>query len=453
MAIHVTKNSGTSVVDLTHGVIWKQIIAFFMPVFLGSLFQEFYSVADAIIIGHFAGKRALASVEATIVLCRMFINFFVGVSSGATVIISQHFGAKRDEDLRKAIHTATAFAMSIGLGLSVICTAAAPLLLGVMHLPDEIWDMSVTYSRVYFAGSLVSLVYNMGTGILRALGDSKTPFRYLVISCFINIILDCLFVIVFKTDVLGVALATVIAQTVSAVLVIMKLARLPGSCKLQLSKMRLNKIQLGKILKVGLPVGLQGLAYSITNTIIQAKLNLFGTNVIAAWGVYARMDAFMWISLEGFGIASCTFVAQNYGAKKMDRVRSSIRSNMVISLAFSLLYSAFLLPACRHLAAIFINDKEVIRICCEMVYIITPFYATYCVTEVFSGAIRGTGESTKPMIITLIGTCVLRLIWIYGVLRGNMRMQTLIAVYPITWIITSFMFVVYYMHIRRKGRI
>lgn len=439
--------------DLTHGVIWKQIIAFFLPLFLGSLFQEFYSVADAIIIGHFAGKRALASIEATAALCRMFINFFVGVSSGATVIIAQYFGARRDEDLQKAIHTAMAFAISAGLGLSVICSAAAPALLRIMNIPAEIWDMSVTYSRVYFAGSMVSLVYNMGTGILRALGDSKTPFRYLVVSCFINIILDCLFVIVFKADVLGVALATVIAQTVSAVLVTRKLAGLSESCALHLRKIGFNKIQLGKIMRIGLPIGLQGLAYSITNIIIQSKLNIFGTDVIAAWGVYSRMDALMWISMEGFGISSCTFVAQNYGAGNSERVRKSIKSNLVVSLLFSSLYSALLMPACKHIARIFINDQEVIRICCEMVFIITPFYAAYCFTEILSGAVRGTGESTKPMLIILFGICVLRLIWIYGVLRDSMKMQTLIAVYPITWIITSLMFVVYYMYIRRKGRI
>lgn len=439
--------------DLTTGVIWKQILVFFAPVFLGSLFQQLYNATDAMIIGRFVGKEALASIESTSVICRMFVNFFVGVSSGATVVISQHYGAKDGKSLSEAVHTAMTFAGIAGLALSVLCTVFVPFLLRMMNIPDEIWQRAVTYSRVFFAGSLVSLIYNMGTGILRAIGDSRTPFNYLVVSCLLNIVLDCLFVLVFKWDVFGVALATVIAQLVSAVLIIMKLARLKGNCRLTLSKLGMEPGQLKKIVRIGIPIGLQGLAYSITNILIQSHLNAFGTNVIASWGIYGKIDSLVWMMLEGFGIASGTFVAQNYGAGNSGRVHRIVRTCLWMGIATVSGYSILLLFFSRYMALLFINDKAVIDLCCWMVSVISPFYLTYCFTEVLSGAIRGTGESIGPMVITLIGTCLFRIIWMFTVVPELPGLLPIIILYPITWILTSAMLMIYYFSRKKRGLI
>ncbi|MDD2232511.1 MAG: MATE family efflux transporter [Sphaerochaetaceae bacterium] len=444
-------SSGT---DLTEGVIWKQVLLFFLPVFLGSLFQQLYTATDAVIIGHFAGKEALASIESTTVLCRMFVNFFVGVSSGATVVISQYFGAKRSESLSDAIHTAMAFAIAAGAFISVVCTVLTPNLLEIMNIPPEIKQRSITYARVFFSGSLVSLIYNMGTGILRAIGDSRTPFKYLVVSCILNIILDCLFVIVFKWGVFGVAIATVIAQGVSAVLILAKLHSLAGPCRMDFRKLRFNGTELGKIIKVGLPIGLQGLAYSATNIIIQSTLNAFGTDTIASWGIYGKIDSLVWMILEGFGIASSTFVAQNYGAGKTDRVRKSIGTCLRLSVAFSAGYGILLVFLSRYFAMIFITDENVIDLCCWMVSIIAPFYWTYSFSEVLSGAIRGTGQSIGPMLLTMVGTCLFRIIWMFTVVPNHPNdLLPVVVLYPITWILTSLMFIAYYFHRRRAGLI
>lgn len=431
--------------QITQGVIWKQLLLFFFPILLGTFFQQLYNTVDAVIVGNFVGKEALAAVGgATGTLINLIVGFFVGLSSGATVIISQFFGARRAKETSQAVHTAMALAIAAGAVFMVVGIAAAPWALRAMGTPADIMEHAVVYLRVYFAGMIFSLVYNIGSGILRAIGDSKRPLYFLIVCSLLNLVLDLLFVLVFRWGVLGVALATTISQVVSGILVVLSLTRSQEIYQLRLREIRFEPAILRDIVRIGLPAGLQSVMYSASNIIIQASVNSFGTDTIAAWTAYGKIDGLYWMMMGAFGVSITTFTGQNFGAQRYDRVRKSTRVCLALSMGATIVMSGILLVSGEIIFRLFTQDAAVITRGMELLKLLVPFYFTYVCIEILSGAVRGTGDSLIPMIITCVGVCVLRVVWIFAVVPLRHTVGMVAMSYPVTWVITSVIFIIYY---------
>ena len=438
--VHQTKN------EITEGVIWKQLLLFFFPILLGTFFQQLYNTIDSVIVGQFVGKEALASVGGSSAqIVSLVVGFFTGLSSGAAVTIAQFTGAKKEETANAGLHNAYAIAAAGGIALTFIGILTAPFMLRLMNTPAEVMSDSLIYLRIYFAGILFVLIYNMGSAILRATGDSKTPLYILIICCVINIVLDMVFVLLFHMGVAGVAIATLIAQAVSAVLVTLKLMRSGGLLHLSLQKIRFHGPLLKMQLKLGLPTGFESILFAITNIAIQAAINTFGTDTTAAWSAYGKLDAIFWMVSTAFGISITTFVGQNYGAGKMDRVRRSTRVCLCMDLVVSFVLVTVLIVARNILFRLFTTDDTVVQIGADMLLFITPWYIVYVFIEILGGSLRGRGNVIVPVVITLLGVCVLRIIWLAGVLRISPTIHAIIFSYPVTWVITALAFIGYYL--------
>ena len=431
--------------SITEGVIWKNLLSFFFPILLGTFFQQMYNTVDAIIVGKFAGKEALAAVGGTTgSIINLIVGFFVGMSSGATVILSQYYGGRRDKEVSETVHTAVAMAVAGGLFIMCLGLWLSPYLLSLLDTPQELVAYSMSYIRIYFIGMVPNLIYNIGSGLLRAVGDSRRPLLFLIAACITNIILDVVFVVGFEMHVAGAALATILSQTVSAVLIIVTLMRSHTSYRLELKKIRFHVQHLKRIITIGLPAGLQSMAYSVSNTIVQASINGFGTNVMAAYTAYGKLDAFNWMLQNAFGVSITTFVGQNFGAQKYDRVKKSVKVCLAMTAAGTLLLSGFLLVAGRPLYHMFTDDAQVIELGMQMLWQLAPVFILYICIEVLSGALRGTGDALIPSVLTLTGVCALRIVWLLGVVPFNRTLNMVLFCYPLTWMVTSIMFVVYY---------
>ena len=442
--IRQTKN------EITEGIIWKQLLLFFFPILLGTFFQQLNNTIDSVIVGQFVGKEALASVGGSSAqIVSLVVGFFTGLSSGAAVTIAQFVGARKEETANAGLHNAYAIAAAGGIALTFIGILAAPFMLRLMNTPADIMDGSLTYLRIYFTGILFVLIYNMGSAILRATGDSKTPLYILIICCVINIILDTAFVLLFHMGVAGVAVATLIAQAVSAILVTVKLIRSGGLLRLSPGKIRFHGPLLKLQLKLGLPTGFESILFAITNIAIQAAINTFGTDTTAAWSAYGKLDAIFWMVSTAFGISITTFVGQNYGAGKMDRVRRSTRVCLCMDLAVSFVLVVILIASRSLLFRLFTTDETVVRIGSDMLLFITPWYIVYVFIEVLGGSLRGRGNVIVPVVITLLGVCLLRIVWLAGVLKISPTIHAIIFSYPVTWVITALAFIGYYVW---KGR-
>lgn len=437
--------------QITEGVIWKQLLLFFFPILLGTFFQQLYNTIDTVIVGQFVGKEALASVGgSSSQIVNLVVGFFTGLSSGASVVIAQFYGAKDERSTREGLHTAYALAITGGLILTVLGLLLVPAFLRLMNTPEEIMHDSIVYLRIYFLGILFVLIYNMGSSILRATGDSKHPLYYLMACCLLNIVLDVLFVVGFRLGVLGVAVATLVSQAFSALLVTRKLICSSGILKLSVSEIRFHSSVLKSQLKLGLPTGFESILFAITNIAIQSAVNTFGTDTAAAWSAYGKLDAIFWMVSTAFGISITTFVGQNYGAGKHDRIRKSTRVCLLMDLAVSAVLVIFLVTARSLLFRLFTTDAQVVQIGADMLVLITPWYIVYVFIEILAGALRGVGDVIVPVIITLIGICILRIVWLAGVLQFNPTIPAIIFSYPVTWILTAVAFVGYYVFKGRK---
>lgn len=438
--------------QITDGVIWKQLLIFFFPIMVGTLFQQLYNTVDAIIVGRFVGKQALASVGGSAaVLTNFVIGFFTGLSAGATVIISQFYGAKNLKQLSKGLHTAYAFSITVSLLISVIGWFSTPALLHLLKTPADVIPDSILYLRIYFLGMIFTLTYNMGSSIMRAIGDSRRPLIYLIICCGINIVLDILFVIVFHIGIAGAAIATVISQGASAILVTRSLMKSYGILKLELRSIRFHGALLKSELKIGLPGGIQSFGYSISNIIIQAVINDFGTDTAAAWAAYGKLDAIFWTVCGSFGIAITTFAGQNYGARKFNRVKKSVRVCLGMALGVCGSLIVFLMVFCRPLYHIFTTDYAVVDIGVYMLRLITPSYVIFIFVEIFSGALRGIGDVLIPSTITLGGVLLVRLTWILFVTPMTGELSTLLYSYPLAWGATALLLIPYYFHKQKQA--
>lgn len=436
---------------IVDGIIWKQLLIFFFPIVVGTLFQQLYNTVDAVIVGRFVGKEALASVGGSAaVLANLVIGFFTGLSAGASVIISQFYGAGDRANLHKGLHTAYAFATIFGIVASIAGLILAPWLLTITKTPPEILADSTLYLRIYFGGIIFILIYNMGSSILRAVGDSKRPLYYLIVCCFLNIILDVLFVVYFHMGIAGAAIATLISQAVSAFLVTRTLMTSYDILKLLPREIRIDGSILKSELMIGFPSGIQSCIYSITNILIQASINSFGTDTAAAWAAYGKLDAVFWTIMGAFGITITTFAGQNYGAGRNDRVKKSVHACLGMAFIVSAGLIIFLVVFCRPLYQIFTTDKAVIDIGVYMLRFMTPTCIIFVFIEIYSGALRGIGDVIIPTLITLGGVFFIRIPWILLVMPKSHHLSTLILSYPISWIATAALLIPYYFYKSKK---
>lgn len=431
--------------SITEGVIWKQLLQFFFPILLGTFFQQMYNTVDTVIVGRFVGTQALAAVGATAPLISLLNGFFIGLSSGATVLISQYFGANDRSGIHNAIHTGTGLSVVLGVIAVVIGYAASPAILTAIKTPADCLGDAVLYTQVYFSGAVASMVYNMGSGMLRAMGDSRRPTLFLMVTCFVNIALDLLFVVVFQMGILGAALATVLAQLISAVLVVIVLMKLPEDIRIRVHRIRLEGKLLRRILLIGIPAGAQFVTFDLANLLIQSGINSFGAATVAAFTAYGKADAIVWMVAGAFGVSITTFVGQNFGAQKYDRIRRGVWICLAMAVGFVGFISIAELLARYFLLGIFTTDPEVVRLGAYLMLWIVPFNAVLMPMQVMGGAMQGAGSSTLPTAITSITICLFRILWIFFVVSRFHTLEMLLLCYPLSWCLTAVVFVTVYL--------
>lgn len=428
------------------GSIPRQLILFFLPIWFGTLFQQLYNTADTLIVGNFVGTQALAAVGATGAFVQLLVGVFVGLCSGAGVVIAQSYGAGNVEEVDRQVHTALSMAILGGAVLTVLGLVTSRGVLILMQTPADIIDDATLYLQIYFLGMIPQIIYNMGTNILRAVGDSKRPLYFLIIASLVNIVLDIVFVAGFKWGVAGAALATIISQVASAVLTMRCLAGSSGMpWHLEVARMRPDPAVLSDICRIGLPSAAQSALYSISNIVIQAAVNGFGTTAVAAWSVYGKIDFLFWMTVSSYGIAITTFAGQNFGAQLYDRVHRGTRVCLGMAAATTVAISLALYPLAGLAFRMFSQDQAVIEQGIQMMHFLVPTYITYVCIEIFSGALRGCGDVRVPTIITVFGVCGLRVAWLLLVVPHFHTILMVEASYPITWSLASILFAVYYL--------
>ena len=375
---------------ITEGSIFGQLLLFFFPILFGTFFQQLYNTADAMVVGRFVGKQALAAVGgSTSTLINLLVGFFVGLSSGATVVISQFYGARKADKVHWAVHTSIAFSVIGGIIFMIVGLVGSPWALEAMKTPEDVMGHAVVYIRIYFLGIIVNLVYNMGAGILRAVGDSRRPLYFLIASCFTNIILDVLLVAVLRMGVAGAALATITSQLLSAVLVVRALMKTDDMYKLEWKKVRIDQRMLQRIVRIGIPAGMQSVMYNISNVIIQAGVNTLGTDNVTAWATYGKVDGLYWMMINALGISATTFVGQNFGAGRLDRVRKGAGACMVIGVVLTASVGAVLYNGGHLLVELFTTDLQVQAISMDLLHFMVPTFITYIAIEILSGTLKG----------------------------------------------------------------
>lgn len=431
--------------DLTQGNVTRKLLGFFFPIWIGLLFQQLYNTADAFIVGKYVGDSALAAVGGSASsIINLVIGFFNGLNSGATVLISQKYGARDYPALRRVLNTAVVFSIGVGLIITAAGDLTAPAFLRLLQNPEDIMDDSVMYLRIYLTGAVLLLLYNLFQGTMQATGDSRRPLMYLVCSCGINIVLDLLFVAVFKWGIAGAGWASVISMGVCTVMAAIHLIRTGDHCRLILKELKLNRADLRNILRIGLPAGVQGSMYSISNMIIQSTVNTFGTGLVTSWTATGKLDGFYWSTSSAVGTSLCAFVGQCYGAGKTDRMREAIRTCIRIFTLATAVMSAGLLAVARPAYSLFLNEPQVIDDAIRIMWMFVPFYFIWSFVEALSATFRGVGDTLKPMLIVMLGTCLFRILWMIFIVPWKHSIDTVSIVYGISWVITATVMILYY---------
>ncbi|MBE5993155.1 MAG: MATE family efflux transporter [Paenibacillaceae bacterium] len=430
-------------VIMTEGVIWKQLLAFSLPLLVGNLFQQLYNTVDSVVVGNFIGSDALAAVGSSNSLINLIIGMFMGIGTGAGVIISQYYGAEEKQKLHWAVHTTMALSIIGGFLLIALGVLLSPLILVLMGTPETVMPGAVAYLRIFFCGSLFNLVYNMGSGVLRAVGDSKRPLIFLCISSVINIVLDLLFVVVFQMGTAGVGYATVAAQGVSALLTVRALVRTDDSYRLELDKIKIDRRMMARVLKIGIPSGIQQSIISLSNVIVQANVNSFGAAAMAGFGSYSKIDGFAMLPLQSFCMAATTFTGQNIGARKSRRVKQGVFQGLVISMIYTILISIILYLNAERILRVFSPDQDVIAYGYSSMLILLPFYWTMAIHQILMGSIRGSGRTMVTMLIGVGNMCILRMIYINLLVPFFPSFEAVMWCYPITWLTTMGMDCIY----------
>ena len=411
---------------LLEGSIWKGVVAFAIPLFLGNLFQQLYNTVDSLIVGNFLGSDALAAVSSSGSLIFLLVGFFNGIAVGAGVVISKYFGARDYENLKKAVHTDVAFGLISGLLLTVIGMFLAPQILVLMGTPESVLPNSILYFRIYFAGSLAFVMYNIVMGILQAVGDSRHPLYYLIFSSIVNIVLDLLFVGVFRMGVGSAALATAISQAASALLCFIRLVRT-------------------NVISFGLPSGLQNSIISIANIVVQSNINKFGVMAVAGCGVYSKIEGFAFLPITCFAMALTTFIGQNLGARQYDRAKKGAAFGIVCSMTLAELVGVIVYMLIPYLASAFDSSAEVVGFATRQAHVEALFYCFLAFSHCIAGIMRGAGKSAVPMFVMLVSWCIIRITYITITVHFIPKIQVIFWAYPLTWSISSIIFLVYFL--------
>ena len=429
---------------MTEGSISGKMIRFAVPVFIGNLFQQLYNVADALIVGNFVGNDALAAVSATGNLVFLFISFFAGVSMGAGVVISRYFGAQDEEKMRLAIHCSLAFNLVTAAALTLAGTTLTPWMLRLMGTPEDVMALSVTYIRIFFLGSLGMVMYNSFSGIMRSVGDSRTPLYYLVISSILNVLLDLLLVAALGLGVAGAAIATILSQLVSALLCARRLLRTSESHRVVIREIRFEREMLGLIVRYGLPTGMQNSVIAIANVVVQSYINSFGTMAVAGCGAYSKIEGFAFLPITSFQMALTTFVGQNLGAREYARARKGARFGILCSLLTAELIGVAIWLCAPYLIGAFTSEPEAVAFGVGKARICSVFFCLLAASHCLSAVLRGAGKAGVPMLAMLLFWCVVRVGFLALVMPLWRSIDAVNWVYPLTWLLSTIFLIVYY---------
>ncbi|MBE6589873.1 MAG: MATE family efflux transporter [Ruminococcaceae bacterium] len=461
------RRRSSSEVNMTEGSILRHLLVFAFPLLIGNIFQQLYNLVDTWVVGNYVSNEAFAAVGSVSSVINVLIGFFSGLSTGAGAVISQYFGAKDEERVKRAVHTSLLMTFLLGILFTAVGILITPLMLRLMNTPDNVIGQSTAYLTIYFAGILGLMVYNIGAGILRAVGDSRHPFYFLAVSAAINIVLDLVFVLVFDMGVKGVALATVVAQGVSALLVIITLIRTDACVRLSLRDLRIDLPILSKIATVGFPAGIQISITAFSNVFVQSYINDFGADGMSAWTAYTKIDQLLLLPMQSIALSSTTFVAQNLGSRQTERAKAGVRTALwigVLSTAVLIIPVLILAPS---LVSFFNGKAEVIEIGALFLRFTTPFYILCCYNQIYASALRGSGNTRAPMIILLSSFVVFRQIALFLVstylipylatvtsLTEHARMVITAMAYPAGWLLATALLTIYYHKVGfSKGRI
>lgn len=433
---------------MTEGVIWKQLVYFAIPLLIGNLFQQLYNTVDSIVVGNFVSKQALAAVGSTGPIINTLVGFFMGLATGASVVISQYYGARDYKNLRLAVHTTLIMTFVLCVIFTFAGIAIIPAMLRFMKTPDDVFAESARYLRIYFMGVTGLMIYNIGSGILRAIGDSRRPLYFLCFSSVINIILDLLFVLRFRMGIAGVAYATIIAQFASAILVLVVLSNKSEPYGIVWRELRLSKAILKVIVRVGMPAGLQQAVTSFSNVFVQSYINAFGSSCMAGWTSYAKIDQFVMLPMQSLSLASTTFVGQNLGAHQLDRAKKGMRTSLGIAIGSTVFLAILLNIFASPLLQLFNQEADVLHYGLIFVRFMSPFYVLCCWNQIFSGALRGAGDSTGPMVILLSSFVVFRQIYLFVASQLFHSIYVTALAYPMGWLLCSILVYIRY----RRGK-
>ena len=436
---------------MTSGPIVSKTIRFAIPLALSGILQLLFNAADIIVVGQFVGPTALAAVGSTSALIQLIVNLFIGLSIGVNVLVARYYGAGQRKDLHETVHTAVLISVLSGLVLIVVGVALSKPLLQLMGTPSDVIDQAVLYMRIYFVGMPVMMLYNFGAAILRAVGDTQRPLYFLLLAGVVNVFLNLFFVIVVHMGVAGVAIATVISQCISAGLVLQCLVRSDTIYRVELKQLRIYKDKLLQMTKIGVPAGIQGATFSISNVLIQSSINSFGSLAMAGSTAASNIEGFVFTAMDSFTQASLSFTGQNYGAKKFHRITKVLWYNIFLVIVVGLVLGIGAYLAGRPLLGIYSTDPEVIDYGMERMLIVCTPYFTCGIMNVLVGAMRGLGSSLTPMVVSIFGVCVLRVIWIYTVFAAAPSMLMLFVSYPVTWVVTALVEAVCFYFIRKRA--
>lgn len=431
-------------VDMTQGNITRHIISFALPLLIGNVFQQLYNTVDTWVVGNFVSNEAFSAVGTVGPIINMLIGFFMGLSSGAGVVISQYYGARRYEEVQKTVHTAIVMTLIMGVVFTGVGITMIPYMLQLMKTPTEVIPESTAYLTIYFSGILGLMLYNIGAGILRAVGDSKRPFYFLVVCAVMNTILDLVFVLYFNMGVEGVALATILSQSVSALLVMITLMRSDSCIKLQIRSLKIHWSMLGKIFRVGIPAALQMAITSFSNIFVQSYINYFGADAMSGWTAYSKVDQLLFLPMQSIALASTTFVGQNLGRNQVDRAREGVRKALTIALASTAVMMVPVLVFSGPIVSFFNSKEEVIRYGTVLLRWLSPFYLLCCFNQIYSGALRGAGNSRAPMIIMLGSFVAFRQVYLFAMSRIWNEIIPIAMGYPAGWLLCSSITAVYF---------
>ncbi len=428
---------------MTEGSIWKNILLFSVPLILGNLLQQLYNTADSIIVGNFLGSNALAAVGSSGSPIYLLIGFSQGIAVGAGVVVAQYLGAQDRKDTQVAVHTSLAIAVILGVLLTLGGILFSKNLLVWMNTPDEVLGDAVSYIRIYFGGVLFSVVYNMAAGILNAAGNSKRSLLYLGFASVTNIVLDLVLIAGFRMGVEGAAIATDISQLVSCVLSLAFLTRVKGDYQVTLREIRVHPKMASRIIRIGLPTGIQNMVISFSNVLVQASVNGYGASAMAGFAAYMKIDGFNILPVTSFSMAATTFVGQNYGAGKLERVKKSVWVTLAMGILYTLIAGGLLLLFQRPIMRLFTNEESVVEFGVTAMHYFCPFYFLLAILHGLAGAVRGTGKSVPPMVVLLVSLCLFRVVWIQWILPFFHTIDGIFVLYPVSWAFGAVLMVLY----------